>query len=251
MLIRAQLSSVLLVTSFLVSGCAGVTRLPARAKGPAGENLQEKKPNLAVLDAPDARRDDVVKTFASIDTGYQNPRLFWARWSDSKWGYWWVIAGNNTAAGDAGRLWHPHNLLVSFAEDGTIRSRKIFDDSPSLWSELHTQLIDSPALEFAQPIHIPALGSGALRSIALTKDNLLLERNKKKNPTLQISPRDIVRFSHTRYNRKLFPGATCHTLHFAAGTPWGKSVLLCAAPSDVATLFQYLQQQGSPLMRWD
>jgi hypothetical protein len=246
-----QLFSILLGTSLLVSACAGVTRLPARAKGPAGESLQEKKPDLAVLDAPGSRREDVLRSFASIDTGYQNPRLFWARWSDSKWGYWWVIAGGNSAAGDAGRLWHVHNLLVSFAEDGSIRSKKMFDDSPSLWVELHAQLTGAPSLELAEPVHLAVLGSGGVSSITLTKGKVLLERHKKKNPTLEASPLEIVRFSHSRYSRKLFPGATCHTLHFAAATSWGKSVLVCASPSDVATLFQYLQQEGAPLLRWD
>ena len=248
---NAQLSFILVGIATLVSGCAGVTRLPARAKGPAGENLQEKKPDIAALDAPGARREDVVKSFASIDTGYQNPRVFWARWSDSKWGYWWIVAGNNSAAGDAGRFWHAHNLLVSFAEDGTIRAKQIYDDSPSFWVALHAEVATSPALDFSEPIHLSVYGSRALHSITLTKTNVLFEGSKKTNPTLQLSPRDIVRFSHNRSTKGLFPGATCHNLEFAARTSWGKRLLVCASPPEVATLFRYMQQEGAPALRWD
>ena len=255
MLRKTQLSPMLLAATFLLCGllcaCAGVTRLPARAKGPAGESLKEKKPDFSVLDTPAATREDVVKGLSSIDTGYQNPRLFWARWSDSKWGYWWVVAGNNTAAGDAKRLWHAHNLLVSFTEDGTIRAKKFFDDGPPLWAELHAGVADAPAMTFSEPIHLPVRGSGNIHSLTLTREELLLERYNKKNPALRVSPRQIVRFSHVRYSRGQFPGATCHMLHFAAATPWGKSVLVCAGPSEVATLFQYLQQHGAPELRWD
>ncbi len=115
--------SALTLSVAILSGCAGATRLPLRAKGPAGESLDRKKLDLEFLGAPDTRRDQVVERLGSIDTAYQNPRLFWGRWSDSKWGYWWFVAGGNSAAGDAKRVWHVHNLLVSFDENGTVRKK--------------------------------------------------------------------------------------------------------------------------------
>ena len=106
--------SALAISAVILSGCAGATRLPMSARGPAGETLQNKRLDLTFLDMPGIQRQEVVSRLSSVDTSYSNPRLFWGRWSDSKWGYWWFIAGGNNAAGDAKRVWHIHNLLISF-----------------------------------------------------------------------------------------------------------------------------------------
>ena len=76
-------------------------------------------------------------------------------------------------------------------------------------------------------------------------------RSKGKEQVLRISPQKIVRFSHGRLNLSFRPNLTCHTLHFTEKTEWGKSALVCASATNVATLFQYLQQAGSPTMRWE
>ena len=113
-----QALTALILSVALFSGCAGATRLPARTRGPAGDDLQVKQLDLAFLDASGTQRQEVLSRLSSVDTSYANPRLFWGRWSDSKWGYWWFMAGGTSAAGDAKRIWHVHNLLVSFDENG-------------------------------------------------------------------------------------------------------------------------------------
>src|SRR5947208_11709728 len=75
--------SALTLSAIVLSGCAGATRLPARAKGPAGETLQTKHIDLSFLEAPGTQREDVLKRLSTVDTAYSNPRLFWGRWSDS------------------------------------------------------------------------------------------------------------------------------------------------------------------------
>jgi len=243
--------SALTLSVAILSGCAGATRLPLRAKGPAGESLDRKKLDLEFLGAPDTRRDQVVERLGSIDTAYQNPRLFWGRWSDSKWGYWWFVAGGNSAAGDAKRVWHVHNLLVSFDENGTVRKKEVIDNDQALWAELHALLGETAPLDLSQPVPLEVHGLRDLAKITLTKDVVELERHKGKMPVLQISPQKIVRISHSRAYANSHPSSTCHTLHFDEKTAWGKSVLFCASPADVATLFQYLQQAGASNLRWD
>jgi len=235
----------------LFSGCAGATRLPKRTKGPAGENLQTKQLDLAFLDAPGTQREEVVSRLSTVDTAYANPRLFWGRWSESKWGYWWFVASTNDARGDAKRVWHTHNLLVAFDENGTVRKKEVIDNDRSLWPELHAQLAAAPALELSQPVSMEVSGFRNLARIALATDSVELTRSKGKVQVLRISPQKIVRFSHGRLNPGFPANLTCHTLHFAEKTEWGKSALVCASPTNVATLFQYLQQAGSPTMRWE
>jgi hypothetical protein len=59
---------------------------------------------MAFLEAASMHREEVTSKLANIDTGYKDPRLFWGRWADSKWGYWGFVAGGNSGAGDAKRI---------------------------------------------------------------------------------------------------------------------------------------------------
>jgi len=242
--------SALALSAAILSGCAGATRLPMRAKGPAGEALQTKRLDLAFLDAPGTQREEVVNRLSSVDTSYSNPRLFWGRWSESKWGYWWFIAGNYSAAGDAKRIWHIHNLLVSFDENGNVGNKELFNEDKSLWLGLHRQLADAPPLDLSQPIQIEVIGPGKLQTIILGKDSIQFDRLKALLP-VQVSPQAIVRISHSRVGIIANPALTCHTVHLAEKSPLGKRILFCASPAYVAITFQYLQQYGSPQLRWD
>lgn len=250
---RAHILAILIVAvcAFLLSGCAGATRLPTRTKGPVGQTLQSKQIDLAFLDAPGTQREEVASRLKEVDTGYSNPRLFWGRWSQSKWGYWWFVAAQTGGAGDAKRVWHVHNLLVSFDENGEMRKKEVIDNDAALWAELHAQLATAPPLELAEPLAMEASGYRCLTRITLAKDWLELERCKGKAPVLRISPRQVVRFSHGGLPARMNMKPSCHALHFEEKTEWGKSVLVCAEPANVATLFQYFQQAGSPTMRWD
>ncbi len=244
-------SALALSATIILSGCAGATRLPMRARGPAGESLQTKHLDLAFLDAPGTQREEVVRRLSSVDTAYFNPRLFWGRWSDSKWGYWWVIAGGYSAAGDAKRVWHVHNLLVSFDENGIVRKRILFDDDRSLWAELHSQLADSPPVDLEEPVQIHVTGYRRLQMMTLGKDSIQFDLQKAKSSPVRVPPQAIVRISHSHADARIHPGVTCHSLHLAEKGPLGKRIFFCASPTDVASTFQYLQQYGSPSLRWE
>jgi hypothetical protein len=234
-----------------LSGCVGATRLPMRTKGPAGESLQSKRLDLSFLDSPGTQRDEVVCRLGSVDTGYSNPRLLWARWSESKWGYWWFIAAQTGGAGDAKRVWHVHNLLVSFDQDGVVREKELVNEDKSMWVELHNRLAETPALDLSEPIQIGVLGPGRLQTISLRKDSIHVDLWKGKVMHFEVSPQAIVRFSHGLLGASTTSPVTCHTLHLAEKTPLGKKIVFCASPAHVATTFQYLQQYGTPQLRWD
>jgi len=102
----------------LLCSCVGATRLPVRATGPAGA-LQPRAIDLNFVQTGFTQREEVAHQLAAVDTTYSNPRLFWARWSESRWGYWWVVGMpcNSCIAGDAHRKWHFKNFLVAFDEN--------------------------------------------------------------------------------------------------------------------------------------
>ena len=244
-------SALVLFATISLSGCAGATRLPVRSRGPAGEALQTKQLDLSFLDAPGTQREEVVRRLGSVDTGYSNPRLFWARWSESKWGYWWFVASYTDAAGDAKRIWHVHNLLVSFDENGIVRKKELFNDDKTPWVEFHSRLADAPPLDLSQPIQIGVLGPGKLQTMTLGKDSIQFDLLKGRVSHFQVSPQAVIRISHGAMGASGSPAVTCHALHLAENTPLGKRILFCASPTYVATTFQYLQEYGSPSLRWE
>src|SRR5712692_9367887 len=214
-------SALALSATIILSGCAGATRLPMRSKGPAEEALQIKQLDLSFIDAPGTQREDVVRRLGSVDTGYSKPRLFWARWSESKWGYWWFIAAQTGGAGDAKRIWHVHNLLVSFDENGIVSKKELFNDDRSPWVEFHSRLGDAPPLDLSQPIQIGVLGPGKLQTITLGKDLIQFDLWKGKVTHFQVSPQAIIRISHGLTGSSTSPAVTCHTLYLAEKSSLG------------------------------
>lgn len=234
-----------------LGGCVGATRLPMRTSGPAGEKLNKKQLDLQFLDANGASREEVLQRLAPIDTGYSNPRLFWGRWSESKWGYWWFVAAQTGAAGDAKRMWHVHNLLVKFDENGAAKEKVLIDDDAALWRALHTQLADSSPLDLTQPVTMGISGHW-VSEMTLTRDSVRVTRNRKKNPIVEVSPQKIVRISHDRAPDKgSRAGTTCHTLHLAEKSAMGKNIHFCADAPSVAAMFQYLQQTVPGGLQWE
>lgn len=234
---------------FSLCGCAGATRLPTRTRGPAGENL-EKKLDLKFLDESGTHGEEVRQRLSSIDTGYANPRLFWGRWSASKWGYWWFVAAQTGAAGDAKRVWHAHNLLVSFDEDGLIREKKLIDDDSALWRELHAQLAAAPPLDLTQPVEVAGNRCCGILGMTLTRESIRI--TARRHAIVEVSPLRIARITHNGVpNKGSSVGTTCHTLHMAEKTAIGKRIRFCADAPGVATMFQYLQQRGGGDLRWE
>jgi len=70
----------------LLCGCIGATRLPVRVVTPAGTRIHPKEIDLSFLQVGATQRDEVAHQLAAIDTSYDNPRLFWGRWGESRRG---------------------------------------------------------------------------------------------------------------------------------------------------------------------
>lgn len=237
----------------LLTACGGAVRLPVRSHGPAGANIGNPQIDLHLLQSGTTKRAEVADKLATIDSGSSNPRVFWGRWSESKWGYWWVIAApGGGAAGDAKRIWHVKNLLLTFDEEGVLKEQQVFNHDREFWTALGKELSEVPPLDLSEPVPLNAYGRN-VRQISLAKDGINMEvfARKKKLP-LHISPSDMVRFSHDRtWDKNGHPAVTCHTLHLTEKTAAGKKIHMCGEASAVVTLFQYLHQTAPASMRWE
>src|SRR6267154_4443252 len=99
----------LLLLSLAFTSCVGVTRVPARVHTPQGSG---KKIDLSFIQPGNTSRTEVAEKLKLVDTGFQSDHFFLGRWTDSKWGGWALVAGDNSATGGAKRFWHNVNLLV-------------------------------------------------------------------------------------------------------------------------------------------
>jgi hypothetical protein len=237
----------------ILAGCAGATRLPTRSRGPNGNQIAAKQIDLAFVQTGTTKRQEVLDKLYPVNTGCCGPRLFWGRWTDSKWGYWWLVVApggsSGSGAGNAKRLWRVKSIVLSFDDNEVVQSMKVFDEDRSLWRELHSHLPDLDPLDLTQLFSIPVgrRGEGVL---TLGKDFIEVERRKKS--TARIPPANVQRISHEGTPEKGDnPGLTCHTLHFAKRTDVGRTLHFCAQGSQVMTLFQYLQQAGPKDIEWE
>jgi len=252
---RRVVSLITLGFCALLCSCVGATRLPVRATGPAGA-LQPKAIDLNFVQTGSTQREEVAHQLAAVDTTYSNPRLFWARWSESRWGYWWVVGMpcNSCMAADAHRKWHFKNFLVTFDENGLATTKDTITDDKLLWRTLHSRLLQAqpPPLDLSQPIRI-SIAAADPDAILLSKDQIEFERLDQVGPNIQVPVRNLIRFSHTGtiLGIKTTPGPTCHELEFSEKTIFGKKVKFCASPDQLGILFQYLQQTASPAMKWE
>lgn len=251
---RFALVIVLLGCGSLVT-CVGATRMPMRTRGPAGAQIQASNLDMSFLESPAVHQKDVADRLASIDTGYRDPHLFWGRWADSKWGYWWVVVaaspyggGGAAAAGDAKRVWHVKNLLITFDDNGAMQKREVIDDDRILWRRLHEHVAAIPSLDLSQPEFL-SVETPNSQSILLHKE--YFEVTAKRGP-VRIAPTSVVQFSHdSSKDKRNNSGTTCHTLHLAEKTSAGRNIRLCGNAEHVVTLFRYLQETSAKTMKWE
>lgn len=239
-------TAVTFVVCALLTGCVGAMRLPARGRGPTGEQLQKNQLDLGLLETPNLHRDDVASKFAVVDTGYQDPHLFWGRWVESKWGYWWVITLGQGGAGDAKRVWHIKNLLVTFDENGAIQSKQLIDNETVFWRRLHEEIAHEPPVDLSEP-EVVTLRCNCTMTLAPGHLEFLAKKRR-----VVIAAEKIVRFSHEGSpDKRANAGMTCHTLHFSEKTPVGHKVTFCDTDVHLIGVFRYLNQTAPKTMLWE
>jgi hypothetical protein len=150
-----------------------------------------------------------------------------------------------------------HNLLVGFDENGVVESKDLVDAEKGLERELRVQLAEAPPLDLSQSVQImltpyghDANGHdpyGSPKEITLTKDAMLIDRTS----TAEISPLNVKRISYERFYGNSRSDSICHSLHLSEKTRLGKRIMFCTSAANMATIFKYFQQAGSPGIRWE
>ncbi len=235
-------------------GCIGATRLPVRAVSPGGNKIEPKEIDLNFIRVGSTQRDEVDHQLSMIDTAYDNPRVFWGRWSESRWGYWWIagVPCDNCMTGDGHRLWRIKNLLVTFGENGTVSSTQTVDDN-KIWTTLRTRIaeIHPPTLDVTQPIRI-TLTSPDPVAIQMNSESMEFERPpESRKPNVRVQVADLMRFRHKSLaDSDPFSSVTCHTLELAQKSTFGKKINFCAEANQMGVLVEYLQQAAPTSMAW-
>lgn len=152
---------------------------------------------MTFLQTGTTRRDAVISKLGRIDTGFSNPRVFWGRWSDSKWGSW-VIIPTPTAVGGGGRNWRVHNLLVDFNDSGTVQTHELIDDEKALERKLRELLAQAPPLDLAHPVQIKLTPHSEGWALEGPKE-LTLDKEAVQYGSVKISTPNVVRISYERF----------------------------------------------------
>jgi hypothetical protein len=188
---------------------------------------------------------------------YRDPHLFWGRWADSKWGYWWLVVaavpgaggGSPAAAGNAKRIWHVKNLLVTFDDNGAMQKREVIDNDRMLWRRLHEHVAMTPPLDLSQPEFL-SVDTPNAQSILLHKE--YFEVTPPKKGPVRIAPGSVLQITHEKSKDQRYnSGTTCHTLRLAEKTSAGRNIRYCGNAQNVMTLFRYLQETGAKTMQWE
>jgi hypothetical protein len=241
----------------VLSGCVvAPMKVTSHTNGPTGKTIAETDIDLAFLQAGVTRREEVFTRMSVIDTGVSNSQMFWGRWSGSKW----AVGGASLYGAGGNRVRHVHNLLLGFDENGVMQTKELIDDGKVLDRELRSQLTKAPPLDFSQPMRIrltPSLDAngnpwpGSLADMTITEDEMQLSRENAKSPLVQISTRSVARISYTHDTTKDGAGGICYVLHMTERRPRDRAIIVCFSPAHLATMFKYLQQAGSPNIRWE
>jgi hypothetical protein len=251
---RFILTFLLCAALLVLTSCFGATRLPTRQHGSSGQKFDAKTFDPTVVQPGTTTRDEVLANFSMINTGYQDPHFFWGRWATSKWGYWWMViaaspsgGGGASGAGDAKRIWHVHNMLLTFDDAGVAQTKLLLDDDPSLWRELNKYAGSLPAMNDDEIISL-----AGRRRIALSREWIEIADTGKKHRTARVSPDKIVRIAHAGpADKRASPGSSCHVLYLSEKTTLGNKFRFCAEGSSLMATLHYLHRYASPNMKWE
>jgi len=237
--------ALLLLLSFVFTGCIGVTRVPERTRTPQGP---VKKIDLSFLRPGETTRAEVLEKLKSIDTGFESDHFFLGRWDTSKWGGWAYLAGDNNAAGGAERFWHDVNFLAEFDDKGTLRRYGAFPD------KLLTEKLSPVAAECKLPSGTERVEMAIQFSyqriepgkIILTADSMeFVEESKAKKPWHFTVPRSqLSGIGLSALVRAPDPIYVSEVLHFSddlrkLGGPRGKKLYLRVTLPDLVALSAY------------
>jgi hypothetical protein len=118
-----------ILAAMLMAGCvAAPMRLPTHSVDASGS--KGGKLDFSFLKAGVITRKKVDDKLKQLDSGFQNPQLFWGRFVESNWGVGAIGADPMTPVPVAGaaRIWHARNLMIEFDSSGVTKHWEILDD---------------------------------------------------------------------------------------------------------------------------
>src|SRR5713226_1907871 len=237
------------VASSLCQGCLVLpVRAPTRTSGSSGAM---EKVNLNFIEAGKITRAEVTEKLSVTDTGVKDKRLFLGRWTSSKWGVLWAVAGNNSAAGGWNRSWARHNVLIAFDDKDVVQQYRVFPDH-ELVKQLSAWVAEGRGqpLDLSVPIEVPVehrhrAGGQVPGTLVLGNDSFeFREDDGKGKHNFKISPKQIRELSLTSigHGDKSDPRYMNQTIRFAEKTKVGGKMTIRVDVPTVMLLVQYLSQ---------
>jgi hypothetical protein len=248
--------SVVLLGAAATSGCVVPVKMKNRIEGPAGTKEGLSKEVLVPGTTTRREVEERYKGFA-VDTGI--PNLFWGRFRQSSWAVVFGVAGYAGAATGGGRKWNVRNLLITFDDDGTVRSSEVVLDEEfqDRWMTSLAELA-APPLDLSRTVKIdglpPDLGTYAPTiDPELTSSGVVVTSHpywisKKAPPLPKVAGLSLARIEsltvgqgHARESVRM--GVV---LRFTGKTPVGRRLAFWVEPKAAPVLVRWLAQVTRP-----
>lgn len=236
----AVLSS-LLLSCLLLTSCFVPYRTDRSNIGVAGIGAQPV--DLNFLEPGLTSRDEVLSKLAFMNAGVKSERIFWGRWSESKWAYVWFAAGGYNAAGGSGRMWHRSNIILQFNENGVLQQSSIVPDK-QIETMLARSLQHHSPLDLTTPAsidveHVTFNGDHPV-TLGLGRDTIEFADSKHQHQ-FKTSRDKVAGLTHAIGGKNDEPQFLYETLRFTERTKAGRKVVLKMSPASFFTLLQYLE----------
>jgi hypothetical protein len=185
-----------------------------------------------------------------LNTGFEDDRLFWARWCDSHSGVTMAAGGYGGAMGGTGRLWGARNLFVRFDEKGTVTSVREFKDN-ELYAVVTAWVkeVNPSPLDLSTPVLLHVCHQKTLSvsnaTIILSAGKLTFNEDKSPAHAFTLKPAQVqsVDASSVRNNERE-PRLTALTIHFSANTAVGSKLTVEMQARDLMDFVIYLRDHS-------
>ena len=249
---RTHLGLPVVLTVLVYVFCAGCLVIPVKVapKTRAHAGLVRKETvDLSSIQTGVTTRQEVLERLGWTDVGLNDPRFFVGRWVDSSWWVGWMAVGYYQAGGGGNRVWHSHNVLVEFDDNGTVRGLSLFPnkDIVTIFASL-TSRYPTPTLDFASPIELNVEHRRDSRrfrgKLILRSDSLEFvedpELGGKGRHDFSTASENITRITASGESDTEHPELIPETIHFKRKTKVGRQMTIFTDSLSTMTLIKYL-----------
>jgi len=204
--------------------------------------------DFSFLKAGSTTKDEVLTNLKPIDTGIEEPHLFWGRWESSAW-----FSAPLLAPYVGSREWGPVNILITFDSNNLVQTWKVLKDKALLQELGRLELAPLVPMDLSSPLVVGVKlrywESDAAARLILSEHSFEYQGAHHGFTTARSNLHGITLVAEVlpsgdpldkAHQPQPDPSHLWIKLHFLKGTPKGKSLTFGADPQELLSLRRYV-----------